>query len=167
MHPRELVRELKSKDLKDYVNIRHDDMQIEMDKRFQMVERLMNERSNTLLARFSGIEKATDLAMSNTNTKFDNVNNWRQAYGDQQSRLLTRSEVGAMLEAASIARDALGERISEMERSTVNRLEHDSLIGRIGALETALASLQGRLVALGVIDAVVTFGAVILAHYLH
>lgn len=119
----------------------------EMDLRYQQrfdaqtkaIDAAMVASEKAINAALSAAEKAVTKAEISTDKRFENVNEFRGALQDLQSKLATRAELTAM-------RDSLSERISDL----MTRL--DKIEGKSAGMNAGWVILAG---AIGLIAAIV------------
>jgi hypothetical protein len=109
-------------------------------------------------AAMDAAEKAVAKAEVASEKRLDSVNEFRQQLADQSATFVTRNELAAMLDAirAALARNT--ERIADLELRLTSRLDLSAgqTAGQAGAAAEQHASVSQRLVAIGILLAVVT-----------
>ena len=156
---------------------------------FQATDRATQLTIDTINLRFIEIEKATSLAREALSVRLEGMNEIRSQLDRQAAAFPIRAELEALrgelmsrLATVDVARSALLDRLTTLEKNAVTHVENDALIAsyrperetynkRVSELEAYKNTQEGKTVAqsavIGVAVTVINIAIAIALHYLH
>jgi prefoldin subunit 5 len=160
---------------------------IELQQRFDNVDRIAKQLVETVGFRFEAIEKATALAAASIDHRLEGMNEFRAQMNDQQQRLMQRTEYEAkhqelvsridnVARGLSDAKDQhhlfiTKDELEAFRKEMLSRFEsadvaRENIVTRVAGLEKIYANMQGRISAIAVGITVLSIAIATVLHFI-